>query len=53
MPKKIIKKFQKQYGKERGESIFYATANAQNRDMETFKKKRSKKKRITRKKKRG
>ncbi len=38
MPEKIIKKFQKQYGKKKGEQIYYATAKAQGRDPETFKK---------------
>lgn len=34
----IIKKFQDQYGSEKGKEIYYATANKQNRDPETFKK---------------
>ena len=39
MPKKIIDKFKKQYGKERGESVYYATMHAQGRDPHTAKKK--------------
>lgn len=35
----IIKKFQDQYGAEKGKQVYYATANAQGRDPETFKKK--------------
>lgn len=35
----IIKKFQDQYGAEKGKKVYYATANAQGRDPETFKKK--------------
>jgi hypothetical protein len=38
MPKAIIKKFQDKYGKKRGKSIYFATANKQGRDPETFKK---------------
>lgn len=38
MPKNIIRKFQKRYGKKRGKSIYYATANKQGRDPETFRK---------------
>ena len=38
MPQEIISKFQKKYGKKRGKSIFYATAHAQKRNPETFKK---------------
>ncbi len=38
MPKDIIKKFQKEYGAQRGKRIYYATANAQDRDPELFKK---------------
>jgi chromosome segregation ATPase len=38
MPKKIIKRFQKQYGKKRGKEVYYATAHAQDRDPETFEK---------------
>lgn len=41
MPKDIIKKFQKQYGKEKGKKIYYATANKQGRDPETFQKESS------------
>lgn len=48
MPEKIIKKFQKKYGKKKGKKVFYATANKQKRNTETFKKKK-----ITKKKKRG
>lgn len=36
MPEKIIKKFQDEYGKKKGKSVFYATANKQKRDPETF-----------------
>lgn len=38
MPKDIIKKFQDQYGKEAGKKVYYATANKQDRDPETFEK---------------
>ena len=38
MPKTIIDEFEKQYGKG-GKKVYYATANKQNRDPETFKKK--------------
>ncbi|MBD3408193.1 MAG: hypothetical protein GF411_18875 [Candidatus Lokiarchaeota archaeon] len=38
MPKDIIKKFQKQYGKKKGKQIYYATAKKQGRDPETFEK---------------
>ncbi len=38
MPKEIISKFQKQYGKKKGKQIYYATANKQGRNPETFKK---------------
>lgn len=38
MPQKIIKKFQKKYGKKKGKQIYYATAKKQGRDPETFKK---------------
>jgi hypothetical protein len=38
MPKKIIKKFQDQYGKKKGKQIFHATAKAQGRDPHTFEK---------------
>jgi hypothetical protein len=40
MPKKIIAEFQKQYGNKMGKSIFYATANKQNRSPETFEKRK-------------
>lgn len=39
MPQKIISQFQKQYGAKKGKQVFYATANKQGRDKETFKKK--------------
>lgn len=39
MPKDIIKKFQDKYGKEKGKNVYYATANKEGRDPETFKKK--------------
>lgn len=39
MPQAIIREFQKQYGKKKGKSIFYATANKQGRSPETFEKK--------------
>lgn len=39
MPKEIIQKFQKQYGKKRGKEVYYATANKEGRNPETFKKK--------------
>ena len=38
MPEKIIRKFQREYGSANGKAIYYATANAQGRDPETFKK---------------
>jgi hypothetical protein len=38
MPEQIIKKFEKNNGKKKGKSIFYATANKENRNPETFKK---------------
>lgn len=44
MPEKIIKKFQKRYGKKKGKSVYYATAAKQHRSPETFKKKRKKSK---------
>jgi len=34
--KDIINKFKKQYGKKKGEKIYYATANKQDRNPETF-----------------
>lgn len=40
MPKKIISKFQKEYGSKKGKSVYYATAHAQHRNPETFKKRR-------------
>jgi len=43
MPQDIIDEFQEQYGEEKGKRVFYATANKQNRDPETFKKKKDKK----------
>ena len=33
----VMKKFQDQYGKEKGKNVYYATANKQERDPETFK----------------
>jgi len=39
MPEKIIKDFQDKYGKKKGKEVYYATANKENRDPETFKKK--------------
>ena len=38
MPTAIIKKFQEKYGAKKGKKVFYATANKQRRDSETFKK---------------
>jgi hypothetical protein len=38
MPEKIIKKFEKEYGKKKGKGIFYATAKKQGRNPETFEK---------------
>jgi hypothetical protein len=38
MPQEIISKFQKQYGKKKGKQVYYATANKQGRNPETFKK---------------
>lgn len=35
----VMKSFFKQYGKEEGKKRYYATANAENRNRETFKKK--------------
>ena len=42
MPEKIIRKFQKKYGAKKGKQVYYATANKQGRDPETFHKKTSK-----------
>lgn len=39
MPKEIIKKFQDKYGKKKGKEVYYATANKQDRNPETFEKK--------------
>jgi hypothetical protein len=36
MPKSIIRKFQKEYGKQHGKEVYYATANKEGRDPETF-----------------
>lgn len=36
MPTAIIRKFQKEYGKKKGKEVYYATANKQGRDPETF-----------------
>lgn len=44
MPKRIIKKFQKKYGTKKGKQIYYATANKQGRNPETFRKKSRKRK---------
>ena len=44
MPEKIIKKFQDEYGGKKGKEVYYATANKQDRNPETFEKKSSKKK---------
>lgn len=41
MPEEIINKFKDQYGDEKGEQIYYATANKQGRNTETFKKEES------------
>lgn len=38
MPEAIINKFKDQYGKKDGPGVYYATAKAQGRDPETFKK---------------
>lgn len=38
MPKDIIKKFQDQYGEKKGKEVYYATANKQGRNPETFEK---------------
>ncbi len=38
MPKEIIRKFEKEYGKKHGKEVFYATANKEGRDPETFRK---------------
>jgi hypothetical protein len=40
MPKDIIKEFMKEYGAKKGKRVFYATANKQHRNPETFKKRR-------------
>lgn len=42
MPDEIIKQFEKQYGTKKGKKVFYATANKQKRNPETFKPKRQK-----------
>jgi hypothetical protein len=36
MPKSIIKKFQDEYGNKHGMEVFYAAANKEGRDPETF-----------------
>jgi hypothetical protein len=36
MPTAIIRKFQKEYGAKRGKAVFYATANKEGRNPETF-----------------
>jgi hypothetical protein len=38
MPTALIRKFQKEYGTKRGKEVFYATANKEGRDPETFRK---------------
>lgn len=38
MPEDIINKFKDQYGDKKGEQVYYATANKQGRNPETFKK---------------
>lgn len=38
--KPAMDSFQKQYGKKKGKSVYYATANKQKRSPETFKLKR-------------
>jgi hypothetical protein len=38
--KPAMASFQKQYGKKKGKSVYYATANKQKRNPETFKLKR-------------
>jgi hypothetical protein len=38
--KPAMSSFQKQYGKKKGKSVYYATANKQKRNPETFKLKR-------------
>jgi len=38
MPTNIIRRFQLEYGPIVGKSLYYATANAQGRDPETFRK---------------
>ena len=38
MPKNIINKFKKEYGNKNGKSVYYATANKQKRNPETFEK---------------
>jgi hypothetical protein len=40
MPRAIIRKFEKEYGTKHGKEVFYATANKQGRDPETFHKAR-------------
>ena len=40
MPEKIIRQFQQEYGAKKGKAVFYATANAQGRNPETFKKRK-------------
>ena len=44
MPEDIIREFQKKYGDKKGKEVYYATANKQGRDPETFEKKKPKKK---------
>jgi hypothetical protein len=38
MPTAIIRKFKQEYGSAKGKRIFYATANKQDRNPETFRK---------------
>jgi hypothetical protein len=38
MPRAIIRRFEKEYGAKHGKEVFYATANKQGRDPETFRK---------------
>ncbi len=45
MPKALIAKFKKKYGKKKGVQVFYATAAKQHRNPETFKPMKAKKKR--------
>lgn len=39
--KEVMERMKEQYGEEKGKEVYYATANEENRDPETFEKKSS------------